>query len=145
MRLKVLQLLPALNHGGVERGTLDLSNYLIESDHTSIVVSNGGIFEKDVTRAGGIHYTLPIATKSITSFLQYKNLAKIYLKERPDIIHIRSRFPAWIHLLAMKSLKDSNFLLLGLKIIPTTFNGKSLFPILNSSFVLFFIEEYLIP
>lgn len=119
MRLKVLQLLPALNHGGVERGTLDLSNYLIESGHTSVVVSNGGIFEKDITRLGGIHYSLSIATKSLTSLLQYKNLAEIYLKERPDIIHIRSRFPAWIHALAMRSLKDSNFL----PKVVTTFHG----------------------
>ena len=119
MRLKVLQLLPALNYGGVERGTLDLSNYLIESGHTSIVVSNGGIFEKDITRLGGIHYSLSIATKSLTSLLQYKNLAEIYLKERPDIIHIRSRFPAWIHTLAMRSHKDSNFL----PKVVTTFHG----------------------
>ena len=119
MKLKVLQLLPALNHGGVERGTLDLSNYLIEFDHISVVVSSGGIFEKDITRLGGIHYTIPIATKNITSLLQYKNLAEIYLKERPDIIHIRSRFPAWIHLLAMRSLKDSNF---SPKVV-TTFHG----------------------
>jgi len=119
MRVKVLQLLPALNHGGVERGTLDLSNYLIKAGHESIVVSNGGIFEKDITRLGGIHHTLPIATKSIPSLLQYKNLAKIYLKERPDIIHIRSRFPAWIHALAMRSLKDSTFL----PKVVTTFHG----------------------
>ena len=119
MSLKVLQLLPALNHGGVERGTLDLSNYLIKSGHTSVVVSNGGVYEKDITRLGGIHYSLPIATKSIASILQYKNLAKIYLKERPDIIHIRSRFPAWIHTLAKRSLKDSNFL----PKVVTTFHG----------------------
>ena len=119
MRLKILQLLPGLNHGGVERGTLDLSNYLIQFDHSSIVVSNGGIFEKDITRLGGIHYPLPIATKSIASLLQYKNLAEIYLKERPDIIHIRSRFPAWIHALAMRSLKNSNFL----PKVVTTFHG----------------------
>ena len=46
--LKVIQLLPELNIGGVERGTKDFSKFLVENGHQSIVISNGGIFEKDV-------------------------------------------------------------------------------------------------
>ena len=46
--LKVIQLLPELNIGGVERGTKDFSKFLVENGHESIVISNGGIFEKDI-------------------------------------------------------------------------------------------------
>ena len=44
-KLKVIQLLPELNFGGVERGTKDMSRALIADNHESIVISNGGIFE----------------------------------------------------------------------------------------------------
>ncbi|MEK9649360.1 MAG: glycosyltransferase [Gammaproteobacteria bacterium] len=110
MKLKVLQLLPALNHGGVERGTLDLSNFLIREGHESVVVSSGGIFAEEITNSGGSHYAIPIAEKKISTLLQYKELARIYKHELPHIIHIRSRFPAWVHFLAIRSLKEADFL-----------------------------------
>ena len=50
--LKVVQLLPELNIGGVERGTKDFSKALIDKGHKSIVISNGGIFEKDIINDG---------------------------------------------------------------------------------------------
>ena len=52
--LKVIQLLPELNIGGVERGTKDFSKFLVENGHESIVISNGGIFEKDIVNQVGI-------------------------------------------------------------------------------------------
>ena len=51
--LKVIQLLPELNIGGVERGTKDFSKFLVENGHESIVISNGGIFEKDIVNQVG--------------------------------------------------------------------------------------------
>ena len=48
-KLKVVQLLPELNIGGVERGTRDFSEVLSKQGHESIVISNGGVFEKDIT------------------------------------------------------------------------------------------------
>ena len=119
MSLKVLQLLPALNHGGVERGTLDLSNYLTSIGYKSIVVSSGGHFEPQIKQSGGLHFSLPIGAKNITSFLEFKKLAQIYLEERPDIIHLRSRFPAWIHFFALRSIKDLSFK----PIVISTFHG----------------------
>ena len=47
-KLKVIQLLPELNIGGVERGTKDFSKVLVENGHESIVISNGGLYEKDI-------------------------------------------------------------------------------------------------
>ena len=67
-KLKVVQLLPELNIGGVERGTKDFSKALIENGHESIVISNGGIFEEDIIKSGGKHIKLPIHKKSFFSF-----------------------------------------------------------------------------
>ena len=49
-KLKVIQLLPELNIGGVERGTKDFSSALVQRGHESIVISNGGIFEYDIVK-----------------------------------------------------------------------------------------------
>ena len=59
-KLKVVQLLPELNIGGVERGTKDFSEALVQRGHKSIVISNGGLFEKDIINAGGIHLKLSL-------------------------------------------------------------------------------------
>ena len=68
-KLKVIQLLPELNIGGVERGTRDFSEVLISQGHESIVISNGGIFEKDIIDHGGKHIKIPIHKKSFFSLL----------------------------------------------------------------------------
>ena len=102
--LKVIQLLPELNIGGVERGTKDFSKALIEKGHKSIVISNGGIFENDIVENGGKHIKLPVHKKSLFSFFLSKKLKKIYEHEKPDIVHVRSRMPAWINYFAIKKL-----------------------------------------
>ena len=90
-KLKVVQLLPELNIGGVERGTKDFSEALVQRGHKSIVISNGGLFEKDIINAGGIHLKLPIHKKNPFSLLQAKELVKVYKEHKPDIVHVRSR------------------------------------------------------
>ena len=115
-KLKVIQLLPELNIGGVERGTKDFSKALVENDYESIVISNGGIFEKDIINDGGKHYKIPIHKKSIFSLKLSKVLKEIYLSEKPDVVHVRSRMPAWINYFAFKNL-DSKPLLI------STFHG----------------------
>ena len=115
-KLKVVQLLPELNIGGVERGTKDFSKALIENGHESIVISNGGIFEEDIIKSGGKHIKLPIHKKSFFSFKLSKVLRNIYLSEKPDIVHVRSRMPAWINYYAFKKLDDKPLLI-------STFHG----------------------
>ena len=102
--LKVVQLLPELNIGGVERGTKDFSKALVEQGHKSIVISNGGAFEKDIINDGGKHITLPIHKKKLSSLFLSKQLKSIYEHEKPDIVHVRSRMPAWINFLAFKKM-----------------------------------------
>lgn len=95
--MNVLQILPELNVGGVETGTLDLAKYLIRQGHRAIVVSNGGEMVPTLESLGARHYKLPVHKKSIFSILKMvPKLAEIINKENIDIIHARSRAPAWI-------------------------------------------------
>ena len=76
--MKVLQILPELNVGGVETGTLDLAFYLKEHGHEALVVSNGGKLVDELERAGIKHYQLPVHKKSFwTAFQSVKALKKI--------------------------------------------------------------------
>ena len=115
-KLKVVQLLPELNIGGVERGTKDFSEALVQRGHKSIVISNGGLFEQDIVKAGGIHLKLPIHKKNPFSLLQAKELVKVYKDHEPDIVHVGSRMPAWINYYAFKKLDKK-------PILVSTFHG----------------------
>jgi len=115
-KFKVIQLLPELNIGGVERGTKDFSKVLVERGHDSLVISNGGIFEKDIIEDGGKHINLPIHKKSLFSIRYASDLRDIYLSEKPDIVHVRSRMPAWINYFAYKKLSHKPLLV-------STFHG----------------------
>ena len=101
--MKILQLLPELKIGGVERGTVDLSNELLKNNHVSGVISAGGHLVKSLESQGAQHFKLPIAKKNFLALKQYRKLREIYSEFQPDIIHVRSRFPAWINFLALKN------------------------------------------
>ena len=115
--MRILQLLPELKIGGVERGTVDLSNELIEKNHVSGVVSAGGHLVEALESYGAQHFKLPIAKKNFLALKQYQNLREIYVKFQPDIIHVRSRFPAWINFLALKNYSHHR------PIVISTFHG----------------------
>jgi glycosyltransferase involved in cell wall biosynthesis len=115
-KLKVIQILPELNIGGVERGTKDFSRALVDKGHDSIVISNGGIYEQDIRRDGGTHINLPVHKKSLYSIFLSSQLAKIYEEHQPDIVHVRSRMPAWINFFAFKKLKKK-------PVLVSTFHG----------------------
>ena len=115
--MKIIQLLPELKVGGVERGTVDLSEHLIKLGHDSAVISAGGQLTNLLNDHGAKHYELPIAKKNIRALLQINNLKKIYLQFQPDIVHVRSRFPAWINYFALKNFQGKK------PIIVSTFHG----------------------
>lgn len=102
--MKVMQLLPALNSGGVERGTLDLARALVRAGHQSVVVSSGGKLVPQLETEGSRHLTLPIHKKSLTSLLQVRPLRELIAREQPDILHVRSRVPAWLTYFAWRKL-----------------------------------------
>jgi len=106
-RLTVLQTLPALHSGGVERGTLEIARALVAAGHRSIVVSNGGRLVEQLEREGSEHITMPVHRKSLASLFQIRPFRRLLEELRPDIVHARSRIPAWIAWLALRRMNPA--------------------------------------
>jgi len=102
--LTILQILPALHSGGVERGTLEIARALVAAGHRSIVVSNGGRLVEQLVREGSEHITMPVHRKSLASLFQIRPFRRLLTELKPDIVHARSRVPAWIAWLALRKL-----------------------------------------
>jgi glycosyltransferase involved in cell wall biosynthesis len=99
----VMQILPALESGGVERGTIDIAKALKKADFEPIVVSKGGILVYQLREAGIKHIELPVHSKNpITVYFNNKKLAKLIKENNVDIIHVRSRAPMWSSYFACK-------------------------------------------
>ncbi len=103
-RLTVLQLLPSLESGGVERGTLEVGAELARRGHRSLVISGGGRLVPQLETGGSEHHQWSIGKKSPLTARWIVPLRKVLLRERVDIIHVRSRVPAWVAWLAWNSL-----------------------------------------
>ena len=71
--MRILQLLPELKFGGVERGTVDLSEHLTKLGHQSAVVSAGGGLTEQLSNHGAKHFSLPIDKKNFLAIQQYTN------------------------------------------------------------------------
>ena len=95
-RLTVVQLLPALESGGVERSTLEISQALVDAGHRAIVVSAGGRLLPALQQTGAEHVALDIGRKSLFTFRHLPALRNLLLREHADIVHARSRLPAWL-------------------------------------------------
>lgn len=102
--MRILQALPALYSGGVERGTVEFAADLARQGHESFVVSNGGPLADRLEEQGSTHIQMPVHRKSPASFRQIRPMRKLIRELQPDIIHVRSRMPAWIVRLAWKGL-----------------------------------------
>lgn len=99
----VLQLLPALDTGGVERTVIDLSSALQKAGHQACVVSAGGRLVPELLQTGAHHYTLPIGAKSpATLFRRVMALRALINKLDVDLVHAHSRVPAWIAHIALR-------------------------------------------
>ncbi len=111
--MKIIQLVPELNSGGVERGTLEIARALVAAGHESIVISNGGRMVAQLEAEGTRHIQLPIHRKSLSSLWQIRPLRKLIQQEQADILHVRSRIPAWLTHLALRkiAIKDRPILI----------------------------------
>ncbi|HVY16296.1 MAG TPA: glycosyltransferase family 4 protein [Rhodopila sp.] len=92
----ILQVLPSLVTGGVERGTVEITQAIAEAEGVALVASAGGPMVRLVERAGGTHLTLPLASK--TPWRIWRNaglLEQIIREHRVSLVHARSRAPAW--------------------------------------------------
>jgi glycosyltransferase involved in cell wall biosynthesis len=99
----VMQILPSLESGGVERGTIDIAKALKNDAFEPIVLSKGGVLVYQLREAGITHITLPIHSKNpVVIFLNIKRLVRIIQKHHVDIIHVRSRAPMWSAYFACK-------------------------------------------
>ena len=101
----ILQIVPSLNTGGVERGVIEISKYIVEKTFRSIVISSGGKLEYQVTKFGGVHYKLDVHSKNFLKWNSIrKELTKIVISENVNLIHVCSRVPAWLALPIVKKL-----------------------------------------
>lgn len=99
----VLQVLPALNTGGVERSTIEVAQAIVEAGGRAIVVSAGGTMVYELTKVGAEHIEMPVHSKN--PFVMYKNIGRlieVIKKYRADVVHVRSRAPAWSTYFAAK-------------------------------------------
>ncbi|MCM8795007.1 MAG: lipopolysaccharide heptosyltransferase II [Candidatus Omnitrophica bacterium] len=103
MALTVLQLVPAMRAGGVETGTIDIARALIDRGHQAIVVSAGGPLVAQLEAMGAIHYTLPVDKKNPWIILKTsRRVREIVESHGVDVIHARSRVPAFVGYLAWR-------------------------------------------
>jgi glycosyltransferase involved in cell wall biosynthesis len=99
----ILQVLPALDAGGVERGTLEIAEAIQAAGFRALVASAGGRLVPALEASGARHVTLPLATKSPTGI--WRNaaaLTRLVREEGVAILHARSRAPAWSAWLAAR-------------------------------------------
>ncbi|BFM05916.1 glycosyltransferase family 4 protein [Halioxenophilus aromaticivorans] len=102
--LRVVQVLPELNAGGVERGTVEFAQFLVAQGHQSTVISAGGRLVPELTAQGSEHIAFPVHRKSLASLFKVRSLRRLLMQLAPDIVHVRSRVPAWMVWLALRGM-----------------------------------------
>lgn len=111
-RLTILQVIPNMGAGGAEQTTVDVTAALTKAGHKAIIVSNGGPRVIELQRAGGIHIQMPVHSKNPLIIWRNAGRLKRLIREyKVDIIHARSRAPAWS---ALKAARDT-----GIKFLTT--------------------------
>jgi glycosyltransferase involved in cell wall biosynthesis len=93
----VMQIIPDLHSGGAERSAVDVAQALSQAGARCLVASRGGRLVGELQSKGGVWVPFPAATKNpIAMFLNSVRLARILRDEGVDIVHARSRAPAWV-------------------------------------------------
>ena len=100
----VLQILPALGaSGGVERGTVEIAAAITAAGGQALVASEGGPLVHNLGRAGAKHFVLPVASKNpVVMHHNVERIAELIRSENVDLVHVRSRAPAWSAYFACK-------------------------------------------
>jgi len=91
----VLQVLPALVTGGAERGAIDVAAALHQAGGTPLVASAGGPMARELERWRVPHFTLPLDSNPLVMRRNVDRLSRIIREHNVDIVHARSRAPAW--------------------------------------------------
>lgn len=103
-QLTVVQVLPAMASGGVERGVVEVGAELVRRGHRAIVISAGGRMVAELDRHKVEHVSWSIGKKSLLTLRYISKLRTFLRDERVDILHARSRLPAWIAYLAWRGM-----------------------------------------
>ncbi len=102
----IAQIIPSLDSGGVERGTIEVANYLSELNIKNNIISNGGRLIKEIDKYYTDHFQLPVNSKNFFIYPLIANqLKKLIINKNINVVHVRSRGPAWI----LSFIKDRNF------------------------------------
>jgi glycosyltransferase involved in cell wall biosynthesis len=107
-QLTIMQIIPTLGTGGAEQGCIDIAAEIVKSGARSIVVSNGGSRVPELLRIKSDHIQLPVHSKN--PFVMMKNtraIKHLIRKHDVDIVHVRSRAPAWSAYRACKSTRTA--------------------------------------
>ena len=106
--LTVVQLLPALETGGVERSALEIAAALVGAGHRAVVVSAGGRLVPQLHELGAEHVELDIGRKSLLTLRRVPMLRRLLRDSAADIVHARSRLPAWIGWRALQGMPSGH-------------------------------------
>lgn len=103
--MKTMQLVPAMDQGGVERGVVEINRALAARGWENVVVSVGGRLVADIERDGGRHVALDVKSKNpFTYFARAAALRRLLIAEKPDVVCAHSRVPAWLFVRAARGL-----------------------------------------
>ena len=102
--MKVVQVLPALESGGVEQGTVEVARALVAGGHDSLVVSQGGRLVDTLVAEGSRHVGWNVGRKHPATWFEVAKFRRWLSDERPDVLHARSRMPAWVAWLAWRRM-----------------------------------------
>jgi glycosyltransferase involved in cell wall biosynthesis len=102
----IIQVIPELGPGGAEQGCIDIAAELVKAGAQAIVVSHGGARIHELARVGAVHINMPVHSKNpLVMSANVKALRKLIKKYDADIVHVRSRAPAWS---AWRACKGTN-------------------------------------
>jgi len=102
----ILQVVPELETGGVERTAIDVANAIVQAGGNALVASQGGQMVRELDNVGGRHIVLPLKSKNpVTIWRNAARLQKVIRKHKVAIVHARSRAPAWSALIAARREK----------------------------------------
>ncbi len=99
-----MQILPALENGGVEMTTIEVNRAIVARGHQSLVVSAGGPLVEQIERDGGEHIVLDVGKKRLATLLKVAELRRLLADREVDVVNVRSRMPAWITFLAWRRM-----------------------------------------
>lgn len=116
--MKIMHLLPSLTSGGVEQVVLEICQGMRPLGAECVVVSAGGPMVEAIEQTGARHITRPIGKKSPATLFQIGKMAQLLREEKPDILHMHSRIPAWVGILAARKLRAEDR-----PVLLTTFHG----------------------